>query len=226
MKLTEAVQILTENYSDAKRIFPDVYKMSRFFNKENNTLHITIANKDIEEFKEFSQDGLINPSDRDISQWIGMANRVETEQEADDFFMKFRKVIGDAEDKIPDFGDIYEDNKIKVVKLDNYAAVKKLCSGMQICIRSSEEYFDDYNEEGALFLIKTRGSNYVYEYNRSTGEGGLWDRGNQEVDIEEFIEEKGPFNIREMRNRSYGAFDLEIDEDGFDSFVTDIEIYS
>mgnify|MGYP006426293895 CR=1 FL=1 len=226
MKLTEAVQILTENYSDAERIFPDVYNMSRFFDNNNNDAHVMIAKSHIEEFKQLAKDGLVDPSDRDISQWIGMANRVETREEADEFFREFVMAIGRANDKLPDYEDIYKDNTIEIIKLENYAAAKKLCSGMQLCIRSSEEDFEKYDNDGVLFLIKTRKNNYVYEYDKFNEDGGLWDRGNQEVDIEKFVEEEGPFDINSMTDRYYKAFDNQIDEDAFDSLLTDIETYS
>lgn len=196
MRLDEAITFqLVESYKDAEEIIPELYAMIPFADSETMR---TIGLGDVRQFKGHADAGRLDSPD--ISPWIGRANRIirsGDEAEARQFFSDFRSLLSDAEDKIPEFTVVAQSSDIRVTNIENFAAVRKLCGRMNICIRTSKEDFDNYAEHGVLLLFEMRGRKFVYEYDERTDDGSFWDERNNEYSVGEFIDLAG---MRELPN--------------------------
>jgi len=208
MLLNEA--ILLENFKDAERIIANAFSMSKFFAGDPKGAE-TYAMVQVRRFRQ-ERDKI--PSDkRDISMWIGKANRVNDRQSADAFFYEFSEVVREAEEKTPAFYVMGQQGPIRVTYLENYAAVKKLCGRMRICIRANPQDFESYNRDGALFLIEVRDRKYVFEYSSITNDGSIWDENNEEMDIMDFFD-----SLNTLYIPSFPSYDMDIADEAMDFF--------
>ena len=183
MKIKELFEenVLLESYKDAERIFATTYKLA-LGDRMGDHNAVQVSKMDLQRFKDYASRGLIGPKEKDISKWIGLANSSKTHHEAYSWLLKFRGVLSDAEDKIPSFELIVDRSNIKITIIENFAAAKKLCSNMRVCVRSNAQDFETYSSTGALFLVELNGKKYIYEYDKRTEGGTFWDSSNEEHD--------------------------------------------
>ena len=184
------IRDLFESYKDANRIISDVYVLG-LGARMGDTNARNVGLMDIKRFKDHASKGRIPSNLKDISMWIGLANKAKTHDDAYSWILSFRGILSDAEDKLPDFDEIISKPNIKITHIANFAAAKKLCSNMRVCVRSSQKDFDMYNKYGALFLVELKGKKYVYEYDKRTGGGTFWDSSNEEHDPIEILSAAG-----------------------------------
>ena len=184
------IKDLFESYKDAERIFATAYSLA-LGDRMGERNAIQVGGMDLHRFKDYASKGLIEPKNKDISKWIGLANSAKTHHEAYSWLLKFRGVLSDAEDKIPSFELIVNRPNIKITFIENFAAAKKLCSNMRVCIRSNAQDFETYNSTGALFLVELKGKKYVYEYDKRTEGGTFWDSSNEEHDPIDILRRSG-----------------------------------
>lgn len=200
MKLNEAIQIVSENYKVAHDLITQVYVIGLAELVPNPEHRVIFANRDVGFFKEESSAGRI--TNKDISPWIRKANtilqidnRITQQQQAKQFYRDFSEVIRDAQDKIPEYDIVARNGMMRVTHLENFAAVKKLCGRMRVCIRSSESDFEKYSTSGVLLLFEFRGRKFIFEYDKRNDDGTFWDERNEEMTPEEFFRE---YDIREL----------------------------
>lgn len=211
MKLNEA--IVLESYKDAERIFGNAftYMKDRRFNgsEERARMFGMIVAKRFQQ-----QAHRIPPETRDISMWIGLANRVESESDALSFYSSINEVITRAEEMTPAYQVVGEQGAIRVTHLENFAAVKSLCGRMSICIRSNERDFEAYSLSGALFLIEVRGRKFIYEYSTFSNDGTIWNERNEEVDWDEFFDSLNTLYIPSFN----GVYGDDVVDEALDHF--------
>ena len=199
MKITELFSnlsrtaLLEESYKDFKRIF-----ISKTLELDRSSVL-----KSAQEQAERIERRFVNlqryMERGDISYWIGRINGTsslaEFEREVYNLRQAFHEAEMEMEARTPQYSKVYDDAVfMTIVQLENHAAARKLCGGMNICIRSNPSDFASYYEDGDLFLVTLKSSpqKFIVQTNHMMHDGYvIWDSENRDIDVEEFVMRSG-----------------------------------